>query len=113
LEEEPSVAPYEEVQNTIKFKIRAQVKNDILAELTKGAKTEYKDPELNLPDSAQQMPFMLPQGAPPPGAAPTAAAPSSEAPKPGIQVMTSPPKAAPAPAPGTEKKAPTMQPKAP
>ncbi len=46
VQELPSIAPYEEVQNSIKFKLRSQVKNEVLAGLTKGQKTEYKDPEL-------------------------------------------------------------------
>jgi len=105
LEEAPSVAPYEEVQNGIKVKLRGQVKSDLLTTLTGGAKTEYKDPELSsVPDAPPQMPIMLP----PQGGAPTNSGP--------IQIQTSPPKAA-APAPavdrGSEKKTPPKQPNSP
>jgi parvulin-like peptidyl-prolyl isomerase len=40
------VAPFDEVQNTIKFKLRSQVKNELLASLTGGKPTEYKDESL-------------------------------------------------------------------
>lgn len=43
---EATVAPFEEVANSIKFKLRSQVKNELLASLTKGKATDYKDEEL-------------------------------------------------------------------
>jgi len=52
------VAPYEEVQNTIKFKLRSQVKNELMTSLTGGKPIEYKDESLKAAASA-----------PPPGAA--------------------------------------------
>ncbi|HKY62536.1 MAG TPA: peptidylprolyl isomerase, partial [bacterium] len=46
------VAPYEEVQNTIKFKLRSQVKNELMASLTGGKSIEYKDDSLKAAASA-------------------------------------------------------------
>jgi foldase protein PrsA len=43
---EASIAPYEEVENSIKFRLRSQVKNELLANLTKGKTTDYQDDEL-------------------------------------------------------------------
>ncbi len=66
LQEEASVAPYEEVGNSIKFKLRAQVKNEIQANLTKGAKTEYLDPDLGSAGASPGVPpglNLMPQGA--------------------------------------------------
>jgi len=76
--EASSIAPYEEVQNTIKFKLRSQVKNELMADLTKGKTTEYKDEELKAlaasPASAiPGMEGMNLQEAPKPGAAPNTA----------------------------------------
>lgn len=45
LTEASHVAPFDEVQNRIKFKLRGQVKREILTDLA-GSKTEYKDEEL-------------------------------------------------------------------
>lgn len=93
------VAPYEEVQNTIKFKLRSQVKNELMANLTKGKATEYKDESLKA------------LGAPAAPAVPGAAAQppaGGGASAPAIQVEAKPAPSAPAPAaapanPGAEK----------
>jgi len=61
------VAPYEEVQNTIKFKVRSQVKNELMAGLTQGKPTEYKDESLKAVPSTPALPGMPPA---PPGLAP-------------------------------------------
>lgn len=84
------VAPYEEVQNTIKFKLRSQVKNELMAQLTKGKATEYKDESLKALGAAPAAPA-APQ-APSEGGAtaptvqveakPTAAAPAAPEAKP-------------------------------
>ncbi|MCC6272143.1 MAG: peptidylprolyl isomerase [Deltaproteobacteria bacterium] len=81
------VAPYEEVQNTIKFKLRSQVKNELMANLTKGKTTEYKDDSLKAlgaPAAAAQPP--TPAGGAAPSiqveakpAAPAAVAPAAPA----------------------------------
>jgi len=95
VEETASVAPYEEVANSIKFKMRAQVKNEILASLTKGAKTEYTDQELGAAGPAAMSPgqgiSVMPQGAP-------AAAPGAQGPEISATVAPKPPAPAPAPA---------------
>lgn len=86
LQEEATIAPFEEVQNTIKFKLRTQVKNEILTGLTKGAKTEYKDQEIIALEAQPSIPsFGLPGS--PEGVGPQAASPS-----PGTKLTAPPPK---------------------
>lgn len=46
------VAPFDEVQNTIKFKLRSQVKNELMTSLTGGKAIEYKDESLKAAASA-------------------------------------------------------------
>ncbi|MCE9624461.1 MAG: peptidylprolyl isomerase [Deltaproteobacteria bacterium] len=83
------VAPYEEVQNTIKFKLRSQVKNELMAQLTKGKATEYKDeslkaltaaPAAGVPGAEGQAPAMQIETKPAPGTAGTPAAPTAPTP---------------------------------
>jgi len=87
--EAAQVAPYDEVQNTIKFKLRSQVKNELMANLTKGKTTEYKDESLKalsaapapgMPGMEGQGPAMQIETKPAPAAAP--AAPQATAPAP-------------------------------
>jgi parvulin-like peptidyl-prolyl isomerase len=93
--EASSVAPYEEVQNTIKFKLRSQVKNELMAKLTGGKPTEYKDESLKALGASPA--GMLPQGTAgsTPPINPGASQPVNPAPAP----AAAPPGAAPAPAP--------------
>lgn len=91
------VAPYEEVQNTIKFKLRSQVKNELMTNLTKGKTTEYKDESLKA--------LGTPAAPTAPGAPGAAAQPPVEGGSaPAVQVEAKPAAAAPA-APATDPKA--------
>ncbi len=87
--EAAQVAPYEEVQNTIKFKLRSQVKNELMANLTKGKTTDYKDESLKslsappapgMPGTEGQAPTMQIEAKPAPAAAAAPAAPPAAAP---------------------------------
>ncbi|HCU23815.1 MAG TPA: hypothetical protein DF383_02265 [Deltaproteobacteria bacterium] len=64
--EATQIAPYEEVQNTIKFKLRSQVKNELMTKLTGGKPTEYKDESLKAASNppAVTLPGMPPQTMP-------------------------------------------------
>ncbi|HKX12311.1 MAG TPA: peptidylprolyl isomerase [bacterium] len=93
------VAPFDEVQNTIKFKLRSQVKNELMASLTGGKSIEYKDESLKAAASA-----------PAPGtAAIDAATDAMQGPGPKIQVKSADEAKAPAPA-APEAKAPETKP---
>lgn len=67
--EEAAVAPFDEVANRIKFKLRGQVKRDVLAGLTKGKTTNYTDESLKSIGASPQTPPGLP-GRLPAGAGP-------------------------------------------
>ena len=101
------IAPFDEVQNTIKFKLRSQVKNELMASLTGGKAIEYKDESLKAAATA-----------PAPGtAAIDAATDAMQGPAPKIQVKSAdeakpaPAEEKAAPAPGApQAKAPESQP---
>jgi len=59
---ESSVAPFEEVQNSIKFRLRSQVKNELLSSLTKGKATEYQDADLKAAAQAPAPAALNPMG---------------------------------------------------
>lgn len=84
--EAASIAPYEEVENRIKFKLRGPVKNEILAEVVGDSETVYLDEEL------KKIPT---PGTFPPGGLPGA---PGGTPKTQIKAKTEKPGAAPAPA---------------
>ncbi|MFO1462943.1 MAG: peptidylprolyl isomerase [bacterium] len=113
------VAPYEEVQNSIKFKLRSQVKNELIANLTKGKTTDYKDESLKALNAAPApaMPGMEGQApavqveAKPAAAAPAAGATSSTAPAaPAPQPAAPPAPEAKGPSPKEPVQAPGKQP---
>jgi len=78
-----SVAPFDEVSNRIKFKLRGQVKKEVLEELTGDSKIVYEDEELkglaSKPGGPQ--PFLQGKPAGQRGPAPAQPAPKKEAPK--------------------------------
>jgi parvulin-like peptidyl-prolyl isomerase len=69
VEEAPAPLPFEEAQNSIKFKMRTEIRKEILDGVAKG-ETEYKDPELKaIPEPGMALPGQPAPGAPTPGGA--------------------------------------------
>ncbi len=92
--EDKKVQPFDEVSNQIKFKIRGETKNAVMADLKKNYKIQFLD--VSLAESAPATPPPMPMGMMPPGAAGTAPAapPPPGAPK--LSIDAKPAESAPA-----------------